>query len=456
LYNGSRELFSGLWIEDKWDWSRKNPVIRISLKDVNFEQLGLEIALSDRVREIGTGLGATLHTSTARDQFREIIQQLGTHQKVVVLIDEYDAPIVHYLGKEIVKAYENRELLKGFYSVLKELDRFLELVFITGVSKFSKVGIFSGMNNLNDLTLQADYATMLGYTQEELESNFAEEIETTASKLNLSQPELLEKLREWYNGYRFHASANKVYNPVSVNLFFNEKEFKNFWFTTGTPSFLVNLLKKEGIYDLHFPAINPGGFESFELDHLKLIAILFQTGYLTIQHKDEDGLLQLDYPNKEVRDSMLEILIEGFVGVDAERSTALVISIRNAFRQNNLEQVFRILQSVFNSLPYSLYEKYPEKFFHAAIHLLFTYMGIRVHSEVCTSDGRVDSLVETDTHVYILEFKLDESPQIALEQIKHKKYYQPYWLKGKTVVGVGVNFSGTTKNIDGWVAENIA
>ena len=456
LYNGSRELFSGLWIEDKWDWSRKNPVIRISLKDVNFEQLGLEIALSDRVREIGTGLGATLHTSTARDQFREIIQQLGTHQKVVVLIDEYDAPIVHYLGKEIVKAYENRELLKGFYSVLKELDRFLELVFITGVSKFSKVGIFSGMNNLNDLTLQADYATMLGYTQEELESNFAEEIETAASKLNIPQPEILEKLREWYNGYRFHASANKVYNPVSVNLFFNEKEFNNFWFTTGTPSFLVNLLKKEGIYDLHFPAINPGGFESFELDHLKLIAILFQTGYLTIQHKDEDGLLQLDYPNKEVRDSMLEILIEGFVGVDAERSTALVISIRNAFRQNNLEQVFRILQSVFNSLPYSLYEKYPEKFFHAAIHLLFTYMGIRVHSEVCTSDGRVDSLVETDTHVYILEFKLDESPQIALEQIKHKKYYQPYWLKGKTVVGVGVNFSGTTKNIDGWVAENIA
>jgi hypothetical protein len=455
LYNGSRELFSGLWIEDKWDWSRKNPVIRISLKDVNFEQLGLEIALSDRVREIGTGLGATLHTSTARDQFREIIQQLGTHQKVVVLIDEYDAPIVHYLGKEIVKAYENRELLKGFYSVLKELDRFLELVFITGVSKFSKVGIFSGMNNLNDLTLQADYATMLGYTQEELESNFAEEIETAASKLNIPQPEILEKLREWYNGYRFHASANKVYNPVSVNLFFNEKEFKNFWFTTGTPSFLVNLLKKEGIYDLHFPAINPGGFESFELDHLKLIAILFQTGYLTIQHKDEDGLLQLDYPNKEVRDSMLEILIEGFVGVDAERSTALVISIRNAFRQNNLEQVFRILQSVFNSLPYSLYEKYPEKFFHAAIHLLFTYMGIRVHSEVCTSDGRVDSLVETDTHVYILEFKLDESPQIALEQIKHKKYYQPYWLKGKTVIGVGVNFSGTTKNIDGWVAEDI-
>jgi hypothetical protein len=375
---------------------------------------------------------------------------------VVVLIDEYDAPIIHYLGKNIEKAYENREILKEFYTVLKDCDQFLELVFITGVSKFSKVGIFSGMNNLNDLTLQADYATMLGYTQEELESNFAEEIETAASKQNLSQPELLEKMREWYNGYRFHASANKVYNPVSVNLFFNEKEFKNFWFTTGTPSFLVNLLKKEGIYDLHFPAINPGGFESFELDHLKLIAILFQTGYLTIQHKDEDGLLQLDYPNKEVRDSMLEILIEGFVGVDAERSTALVISIRNAFRQNNLEQVFRILQSVFNSLPYSLYEKYPEKFFHAAIHLLFTYMGIRVHSEVCTSDGRVDSLVETDTHVYILEFKLDESPQIALEQIKHKKYYQPYWLKGKTVVGVGVNFSGTTKNIDGWVAENIA
>jgi len=453
LYLGSRELFKGLWIEDKWDWNLKRPVIRFSLKDVNFEQLGLEKALFDRMEELSIKMQVPVIRTTARDQFREMIQVLGQERKVVVLIDEYDAPIIHYLGKDLNKAQDNRELLKGFYSVLKELDALIELVFITGVSKFSKVGIFSGLNNLRDLSMDAQYATMLGYTQEEIESNFAEEIDSTTKKLNLSKADLLEKLRLWYNGYRFHPSADKVYNPVSSNLFFEQKEFQNFWFATGTPTFLINILKAEGIFDLHFPATSLAGFESFELDQIKPIALLFQTGYLTIQGKDEDGLINLDYPNKEVRDSMLEVLIEGFVGVDAELSPSLIIKMRNAFRANDLERVIQILREVFKKLPFFLHERYPEKFFHAAIHLLFSYLGVRIHSEVCTSDGRIDSLVETDTHIYILEYKLDQSAQAALEQIKHKRYYQAYWTMGKPVVGVGVNFSSASKNIEDWVAE---
>ena len=219
---------------------------------------------------------------------------------------------------------------------------------------------------------------------------------------------------------------------------------------------MVNILKAEGVFDLHFPAASLSGFESFELDQIKPIALLFQTGYLTIQSKDEDGLVSLDYPNKEVRDSMLEVLIEGFVGVDAELSAALVIKIRNAFRANDLERVIQILQEVFKKLPYFLHEHYPEKFFHAAIHLLFSYLGVRIHSEVCTSDGRIDSLVETDTHIYILEYKLDQSAQVALEQIKQKRYYHAYWNVGKPVVGVGVSFSSKGKNIEGWVSETLA
>jgi hypothetical protein len=453
LYRGSKDLFKGLWIEDKWDWNRQRPVIRLSLKDVNFEQLGLEKALFDRVEELSIKMKVPVSRTTARDQFREMIQVLGQTQKVVVLIDEYDAPIIHYLGVDLAKAEGNRELLKGFYSVLKELDALIELAFLTGVSKFSKVGIFSGLNNLRDLTMDAQYATMLGYTQEELESNFVEEIELAAEKLNLSRSALLEEMRRWYNGYRFEEDAAKVYNPVSSNLFFEQQKFQNFWFATGTPSFLVKLLKAEGVFDLHFPATSLSGFESFELNQIKPIAILFQTGYLTIQSKDEDGLVTLDYPNKEVRDSMLEVLIEGFVGVDAELSAALVIKIRNAFRANDLERVIQILQEVFKKLPYFLHEHYPEKFFHAAIHLLFSYLGVRIHSEVCTSDGRIDSLVETDTHVYILEYKLDQSAQAALDQIKRKRYYQAYWTVGKPVVGVGVNFSSERKNIENWLAE---
>jgi hypothetical protein len=455
LYSGSKELFRGLWIEDKWDWSRRHPVVRISLKDVNFEQRGLEDPLSERILEVATSNQISLRSVSARDRFRELILARSTEAKVVVLVDEYDAPIVHYLGKDTSTAYQNRELLKGFYSVLKELDAHLEFVFLTGVSKFSKVGIFSGLNNLQDITMHPRFATMLGYTQEELETNFAAEIVDTAAHLRLSQAELLEKMRFWYNGYRFEQDAPTVYNPVSANTFFSFQKFENFWFATGTPTFLINLLKQEGLYDLQFDNLNPMGFDSFELDNLKPAAILYQTGYLTIREGAESGLLTLDYPNKEVRDAMLEHLIEGFVGVDTEFSAALIIKLRKAFLTDDLEQVFRILQGVFRGLPYQLYEKTPERFYHAAVHLLFTYLGLRVHSEVCTSDGRADCVVETDSRVYILEFKLDESAEVALAQIRQKKYYQAWWNKGKPVTGLGVNFSSETRNIAEWKAEEM-
>jgi len=456
LFSGSRELFEGLWIQDKWDWDRKYPVLHISFTAISYQSLGLRKAIEQEFRQIAAKHNISLETQGVGAQFRELISRMSADGKVVVLVDEYDAPIIHFLGTDIENAKENREILKEMYSVLKDSDPMLEFVLLTGVSKFSKTGIFSGLNNLTDLTMHPEYATMLGYTQAELEHNFSEEIEVTAQHMGLTRSALLEEMRVWYNGYRFEEKAETVYNPVSINNFFSIKKFENFWFATGTPTFLINLLKKEGIYELHFPPVNPSGFETFELDRLKIEAILFQTGYLTIQYRDADGLIQLDYPNKEVRDSMLENLIEGFTGVPVERSTALVIRLRNAFIANDLEQVMRILQAVFADIPYSLYDKYPEKFFHAAIHLLFTYMGIRIYSEVCTSDGRVDSMVETPTHVYILEYKLDKSPEAALEQIKQKKYYRNAWASGKPVVGVGVNFSSETKNIEGWVAEEIA
>lgn len=453
LYLGSKELFKGLWIEDNWDWSRKHPVLRISFTSIGYESLGLTVALEQELRTQAEKKEIQLTKAGIGPLFKELLETLAKQGKVVVLIDEYDAPIINFLGRDLEKAIQNRNLLREFYTVLKDLDAYIELVFLTGVSKFSKVGIFSGLNNLRDLTMDAQYATMLGYTQEELESNFVEEIELAAEKLKLSRAELLEQMRVWYNGYRFHSDADSVYNPVSSNLFFEQQEFQNFWFATGTPSFLVNILKAEGVFDLHFPATSLAGFESFELDQIKPIALLFQTGYLTIQSKDEDGLVSLDYPNKEVRDSMLEVLIERFVGVDTELSAALIIKMRNAFRANDLERVIQILQEVFKKLPFFLHERYPEKFFHAAIHLLFSYLGVRIHSEVCTSDGRIDSLVETDTHIYILEYKLNKSAKAALEQIKQKRYYEAYWNVGKPVVGVGVNFSSKTKNIKDWVAE---
>jgi hypothetical protein len=316
LYNGSKTLFKGLWIEDKWDWNKKNPVVRLSLKDINFEQRGLEDSLAERVHEVGQNHGIELKSSYARDKFRELIITLSSKGKVVVLVDEYDAPILEYLAKDIGKAYENRDLLKGFYSVLKDLDTSLELVFLTGVSKFSKIGIFSGLNNLEDLSMHPAYATMLGYTQQELETNFSGEIDIAKDVLKLSREDLLEQLRIWYNGYRFHQKAEKVYNPVSINSFFDRNKFENFWFTTGTPTFLVNLLKKEGPSKINLTPFNQNGFGCLYLHRISLETVLFQTGFLTIGEKNEDDLVQLIFPNKEVKDTFQEMHIEILQPVD--------------------------------------------------------------------------------------------------------------------------------------------
>ena len=316
IYSGSKSLFKGLWIEDKWDWNKKNPVMRLSLKDINFEQRGLEDSLAERVHEVGQNHGIELKSSYARDKFRELIITLSSKGKVVVLVDEYDAPILEYLAKDIGKAYENRDLLKGFYSVLKDLDTSLELVFLTGVSKFSKIGIFSGLNNLEDLSMHPAYATMLGYTQQELETNFSGEIDIAKDVLKLSREDLLEQLRIWYNGYRFHQKAEKVYNPVSINSFFDRNKFENFWFTTGTPTFLVNLLKKEGPSKINLTPFNQNGFGCLYLHRISLETVLFQTGFLTIGEKNEDDLVQLIFPNKEVKDTFQEMHIEILQPVD--------------------------------------------------------------------------------------------------------------------------------------------
>jgi hypothetical protein len=422
---------------------------------MGFQEIGLKVALEQELQMIAKSKGISLSATGGASMFKEMIQQLAATHKVVVLIDEYDAPIVNYLGKDIQQAYENRELLKGFYTVLKDMDPYLELVFITGVSKFSKVGIFSGLNNLTDLTMHPQYATMLGYTQEELEENFVEELADCAQKLQLTHEQLLDKLRWWYNGCRFHANASTVYNPVSLNTFFSLKEFKNFWFETGTPSFLINLLKQEGLYDFRLEPQPEQSFDTFDLEDLNIYGLLYQTAYLTIKSRNAFGLYELDYPNHEVEHAMNGYLLKAFGGMRKGNALPLIFKLETLLQQQKLEEVMLALQGMFKTIPYSPHEKYPEKFFHAAIHVLFTYMGVTVHSEVCTSDGRVDAVVETDSQIYIFEFKLDESAETALAQIRDKKHYQAFWLKAKPLVGIGVNVSSATKNIDGWQMEEL-
>ncbi len=455
LYSGSKELFAGLWIESRWDWDKIHPVIHFSLRDVNFEQLGLEKALRNRMLEASSELGVNLVEETARDQFRVLIRELGKVHKVVVLVDEYDAPIIHFLGNNTKKAEENRDYLKSFFSVIKELDSSIELVFITGVSKFTKVGIFSGLNNLTDLTMHPAYATMLGYTQKELEDNFAEHIDECSHALKLDRQELLDQLRLWYNGYRFEENAETVYNPVSINSFFSFKKFENYWFETGTPRFLINLLKEKGYYSLKLEPQSKKSFDTFELENLNPYGLMYQTGYLTIKFRDEFGFFHLDYPNREVEDSMNGNLIDSYLGLPYGDSSLLVFKLETLLREQNVEEVIKILTGIFKSIPYQEYEKYPEKFYHAAVHLIFSYMGLSVYSEVPNSSGRLDALVETGNNIYIFEFKLDQSADIALQQIRKKAYYEAFWHKNKPVIGVGINFSSQSRTIDEWKMEEM-
>ena len=455
LFSGSRELFEGLWIADKWDWEKRYPVIHFSLKSLNYLQRGLEESLAERIGEIAQNYGVALAQTTATDRLRELIIALKERGKVAVLIDEYDAPIVDYLGRDMDQAICNRNHLKSFYTVLKDMDAHLHFVLLTGVSRFSKVGIFSGLNNLQDLTGDEQYATMLGYTQEELENNFEAEIADAAQRMGIGRGELLDKMQFWYNGYRFEENAPKVYNPVSINLFLKLKKFENFWFETGTPTFLINILQQEGLYDFSLQPVSELDINSFDIERLNPYGLLYQTGYLTIDRRDEDGIYYLRYPNYEVEYSMTAYLMEAFSGVRPGAGQNLALQMKRAFEADDLERVISLLKGLFAGIPYQLYESAPERFFHASIHLLFSLVGMRIQSEVCTSDGRADSVVETAKRVYILEYKLDESPETALSQIRDKAYFRPWFGRGKPVTGIGVSFSSEKRNIAGWKAAEL-
>jgi hypothetical protein len=387
-----------------------------------------------------------------------LIQTLHAAQgKVVVLIDEYDAPILDYLGEDMDKVVENRTILREFYTTLKENDTLLEFVMLTGVSKFSKVGIFSGLNNLQDISMAQDYAAMLGYTQAELTTNYTERIEVAAKSLEISSEEVLAQMRYWYNGYRFNLRTETVYSPWSVLNFLQNREIRNYWFDSGTPTFLINLMHEKGVFSKPDEPVEESTFSTFEPENLSPTTLLFQSGYLTIKERLGNGLYILDYPNYEVHESLNKYLFPAFTKLYVEQSVPFYFKIRDAFWANNLDRVFELLTILYEDIPYSLYANLPkrEAFYHATLHLIFDYIGLMVRSEEQTAIGRLDTIVETPTHVYLLEFKLDKSPEEALAQIMKRGYYRKFLHRGLTVVAVGVNFSNETKNLAGWVAEEL-
>jgi hypothetical protein len=446
LFQGRKELFEGLYIEDKWDWSVTNPIIKISFSNIGHKTMGLEKAIHGSLDKTAKQYNIVFTHNEIDQKFKELIEILDAqYGKVVILIDEYDKPIIDYLGTNTDKAIENRDVLKGFYSILKDADPHLKLVFITGVSKFSKVSIFSDLNNLTDLTIDNEFSTVCGISQEELEKYFVKELDFFDG----------DKIKKWYNGYSW-GGISKVYNPFSLLHFFRGKEFKNYWFETGTPNFLINLNLAYHRYDFENIKIPATQLSAYDIEKLQIIPLMFQTGYLTIKSYDaEDNLYVLNYPNEEVRQSYMSMLADAYTHNDNEPVIVLATEIRNALKVVNIKKVESIFNTIFKSIPYEVWQKENEHFYHALIHLTFRLLGIYIESQVQTSDGRIDALVKVNEYVYAFEFKLDGSATQALQQIKDKEYLQPYQNQGKICIGIGVNFSTQLKKVEEILWEEI-
>jgi len=460
LFEGREELFKGLWIEDKWDFSRKYPVIKIDFGEgVSKSREELRKKIDETLKINQEQLGVKCEFETISGRFREIITKSAKkyNQRAVILIDEYDKPILDNIEEPVI-AQEMREELKNLYSVLKSTDAYIKFVMLTGVSKFSKVSLFSGLNNLWDITLDERFATICGYTQDDLETVFREYLVGVD----------LEKVKLWYNGYSWLGEG--VYNPFDILLFLGSasREFKNYWFETGSPTFLLKLLKEREYYIPSMEEIETGEnlIGSFDVDSIEPTALLFQTGYLTIKDRKNfngDIYYTLTYPNLEVRKSLNEYIAGYFINNPGnyQQGKIRIFKVINSLDTGIdsvqfFESLKEIFWTLFASIPYNWYinnhlDKY-EGYYASIFYAVFASIGYAIKLEDPTNRGRIDMTITTAKVVIIFEFKIMEKEKeseqnTALEQIKNKKYSEKYLNSGKEIYLVGIEFSKVERNI---------
>ena len=462
IFEGKKDLFKGLAIYDKpYDW-KPYPVIHLSFADyapVNNTIEKLDMYLHRKVREAASQSGVAL--PEADDSSAAFSGLMGYYKKkkqhVVIPVDEYDKPILDNITNPEVK--ELLKILKGFYSVLKEYNAQERLLFVTGVSKFCHVSLFSDLNNLTDITMDARYATMLGYTQEEFETYFDDRIELACRQLNMPKEELLPEIKAWYDGYCFHPGSATVYNPVSLAKYFETgAEFNNYWFTTGTPSFLIELVKKTRFdFDsiLSRP-VSSMAFNAFEIDKLDPLTLLLQTGYLTIKsmvRKFNMPWYWLDFPNREVSFSFNTALLNAYTRKSDNFVVAFCEQLADAMDNGDVKQLRKVMETFFAGISYEIHHK-DESNFQNIFFAIFRLLGYYISAESHTSDGRIDAVAETEKYVFIFEFKLDND-QTAVFQIRDKEYYKKYELSRKKIYLIGVTFSTEKGQIADWQTEEV-
>ena len=454
LFEGTEELFAGLHIHAGHDWSERHPVVRLSFGGGNFRNSELlEANVMEQLAAAERRLGVVSEYLTAAGRFAYLLEALHrqTGQRVAVLVDEYDKPILDVL-EQPEAARDNRNYLRGLYGVIKDSDAHVRFTFLTGISKFSKVNLFSQLNNLTDITLEPEYSSICGYTEDDLDAVFAPELG------GLDR----EQVREWYHGYSWRGDE-KVYNPYDVLLLLRRHEFEAHWFETGTPAFLVDTLYERRISSVSLgemvstgellSAFDVGGRAAAE--HIGTEALLFQTGYLTITGEERLGgepLYRLSYPNREVRQSLNRVLLRHLVQ-DTAQQTANSIRLARLLEAHDCAGLKDLFHAFFASIPYQWYTNNDiadfEGFYASVFYSYFAALGYEISVEESSSHGRLDMAVRTGGHVYLFEFKVVEMspPGAALAQLQERGYADKYRARGEPIHLIGVEFSRDTRNV---------
>jgi len=458
IFRGNRAIFQGLWIEDQIDWQPR-PVILINFNDLDYRSQSLADALANYMDELAMNHGLVLTSIHYKDKFRELIVLLSAHQKLALLVDEYDKAITDLLEND-EKVQEHIATLKNFYSVLKSTAaEHLHFVLLTGVSKYGKISIFSDLNNLLDITLDPRFATLLGYTQAELEFYFADRISQLAARYTMDRAAMLVLIARWYNGYSWDG-VNTVYVPFSTLVFFEQQMFANHWFATATPTFLIKLLRQKEIpaYELERIGGDAALVESADVNNINVHSLLFQTGYLTVKQvrrgiSGQDQYI-LGYPNFEVAQAFQQYLLADYLAKPVDRlASTILFQLEETLHAQNIEGFISVLKSVFASIPHTLFLT-QEAYYHSLVYLLLKLLGFAIHAEPLTNLGRIDAVLEMAEAIYIIEFKMSTA-QIALDQIRAKQYDLPYRNAGKPILLLGIAFDPANRNIAAWQMEQV-
>ena len=465
LFEGNEPLFRGLAVHDRWDWSVRRPVLRLSFGSGSFtDPSQVRASVSEQLAEVERDADLDPRHETPAGRLRSVLRELHrkTGHRVAVLVDEYDRPILDAMfsrrpgddGDTVASdaARANRDFLRGFYATIKDADAHIRFSFLTGVSKFSKVSLFSGLNNLNDITLDRRYGAICGYTQSDLDTVFAPEMEGLDA----------EQVRRWYNGYRW-AGDERMYNPFGVLMLFDRREFGAWWFETGSPTFLVETLVRRRVASpgLDQTVTSEDLLSAFDVDHIATEALLFQTGYLTIGEEVVEGArkrYRLAYPNLEVRQSLNEHLLRRLhpdtAHVDQNQS-----DLHRLLEANDIAGLERLFHSFFAGIPHQWHTNSDiagyEGYYASVFYSYFAALGLDVTVEESSSRGRLDMAARAGGRVYLFEFKVVEQagPGAALAQLKQRRYADRYRSGREPVHLVGVEFSSADRNIERFDTE---